>query len=290
MCVGIALLLGCPATASAQVVQATASPASASCIDRLPPTVFTRVAVYASVALDDPVSATFAQSADNFLQAMVDTAQRLLGASGGKLPVGEPAVSWHGVDKALHLVAYKDGRIVVLDRDSINVGTTAALLARAHGAMSTIGQLEWSADSARDSVRFHIAFNRPTLDSAGHVTKATSDRRAVPVFSILAPWQRMVTKKGPRDVFGYPDGEARHYNAHILLSFIVDSTGHAVASTIRDLYAARNARLTGRDSTAYQAFIENAERQLGNAEFEPASIGGCPVPQLVQMPFEYKIH
>jgi hypothetical protein len=129
--------------------------------------------VFAYVNPQDSVSAAFAQSADNFLQEVVTRAQRQLGATEGKLPAGEPIVNWRGAAKDLHLIAYKDGRIAVVDRDTTSVVTAASLLAHAIDSMSTIGELEWSADSARDSVRFDIAFVRPILDSAGHVTKAT---------------------------------------------------------------------------------------------------------------------
>jgi hypothetical protein len=47
-------------------------------------------------------------------------------------------------------------------------------------------------------------------------------------------------------------------------------------------------RLTGRDSSAYQRFLEETERTLASIEFFPANTGGCPVPQLVQMPFVFK--
>jgi hypothetical protein len=161
------------------------------------------VAVSAYVDLRDSVNVVFAQSADNFMQDLVTTMQRQLGMTGNKLPVGEPTVNWRSTGKSLHLVAYKDGRIVVVDRDSIGVGTAAWLASRAFDSISTAGDLEWSADSTRDSVRFDIAFVRPVLDSAGHVTMPRPRRVALPVFSVLAPWERQVAAK--------PDQRPPHY-------------------------------------------------------------------------------
>ena len=151
------------------------------------------------------MSAVFAMTADNFMQDLVTTTQRQLGMTGNKLPVGEPTVNWRGEDKSLHLVAYKDGRIVAVDRDSIRLGTAAWLAARALDSMSTAGDLEWSADSARDSVRFDIAFVRPVLDSAGHAEMRKNRRAALPVFSVLAPWERQVAAKPGQHAPRYPD-------------------------------------------------------------------------------------
>ena len=287
---GALLLLSCSSAASAQVFQGTSWTESSSCVEHLPPSAFRRVAVSAYVDLRDSVSADFAQTADNFMQDLVTTTQRQLGMTGNKLPVGEPAVNWRGEDKSLHLVAYKDGRIVVVDRDSIRLGTAAWLAARALDSMSTAGDLEWSADSARDSVRFDIAFVRPVLDSAGHAEMRKNRRAALPVFSVLAPWERQVAAKPGQRAPRYPD-EALHegYEATILLQFIVDTTGRADVSSVRDLWPKEKARLTGRDLEAYQSFLDETERALVKIEFNPAEIGGCPVKQLVQMPFTFAL-
>jgi len=167
----LALLVAWPLTVPAQATIATGSTrAAGSCIERLPPSVFTRVAVYAFIDLSESVSGRFAMSADNLLQELVFTAHSLLGVAPATLPEGEPSITWQGVDASLHLTAFPDGRIV--SRDT-TVGTAAALLARALSKDSTMGLLDWSADTKRDSVRFDIAFGRPLLDSAGHVSSPT---------------------------------------------------------------------------------------------------------------------
>ena len=290
MLVGTLALLSCSAAAFAQNVHPTDTLAWSSCVERLPPSAFRRVVVYAYVDLRDSVSVAFAQSADNFMQDLVTTAQRQLGMRENKLPVGEPAVSWRTADKSLHLVAYKDGRIVVADRDSIRPGTTAWLGARALDSVSTVGQLEWSGDSARDSVRFDIAFIRPVLDSAGHGEMPKHRRAALAVFSVLAPWERQVAAKPGNRAPHYPD-EARHegYSASILLNFIVDTTGRAEPWTIHDLWPKEKPRPTGWDLEAYEGFLNETERALREMEFYPARIGGCPVKQLVQMPFVFRL-
>ena len=189
-CLATLLLLSCPAAVSAQIDRNPAAVPTSSCIDHLPPSAFKRVVVYAYVDLHDSVSASFGQSADDVLQEVVDRTQHQLGASGDRLPIGEPTVNWRSVDVPLQLVAHRDGRIVVVHRDSLSAVTAASLFARTLDSMSTRGMLDWSGDSTRDSVRFDITFVRPVIDSAGRVEMPSHKRYAVPVFSVLAPWQQ----------------------------------------------------------------------------------------------------
>ena len=93
---GALFLLSCSSAASAQAFQGTSWTESSSCVEHLPPSAFSRVAVSAYVDLRDSVSAVFAMTADNFMQDLVTTTQRQLGMTGNKLPVGEPAVNWRG--------------------------------------------------------------------------------------------------------------------------------------------------------------------------------------------------
>lgn len=283
------LLPCCPAILSGQVDRKLAELLSSPCLDHLPPSAFKRVVVYAYVDPQDSVSASFAQSADNFLQELVNKTQHQFGISGDRLPYGEPDVNWRGVDVPLHLVAYKDGRIVVLHRDSISVvATAAARVARALDSTSTVGQLEWSQDSTRDSVRFDIAFVRPLFDSAGNVAMPTHKRAAVPVFSVLAPWEQHAETKSGQAPPTYPAGtRLQGYEGTVILSFLVDSTGHAVVSTVSDVWPREKPRWTAHDSSAYRSFLKETMQAIGRFEFVPARIGGCPVREFVQMPFVY---
>jgi len=284
----LALLVAWPLSVPAQATIATGSArAASSCIERLPPSVFTRVAVYAFVDLSEPVSSRFAASADNLLQEPVFAAHSLLGVAPATLPEGEPSITWHGVDSSLHLTAFPDGHIV--SRDT-TVGTAAALLARALSKDSTVGLLDWSADSARDSLRFDIALRRPTLDSAGHVSTPTFRRTAIPLLSVQAPWERQVSQKPGGTPPHYPEGARRTwYEATIVLKFIVDSTGRAVVSTITDVWLEGTPRLQGEKLRMYESFLESTKRAIPALEFTPAAIGGCPVNQLVRVPFMFHL-
>ncbi|HXQ77558.1 MAG TPA: hypothetical protein VN797_05095 [Gemmatimonadaceae bacterium] len=286
---GVALLLMCPQLARAQAPGTSPSPRpSTSCLDRIAPSAFTRVAVYAFVHFDDSVSTTLAATADNFLQELVFSAQKLLGMKGHVLPEGEPTVDWRGTEAPLSLTAYRDGRIVP-HNGTLARSSAAALMARALDSLSTAGLLEW-ADPLRDSVHIDIDFVRPTLDSAGHITKPKIERTGVLLLSILAPWERPVSLKPGQRGPSYPDDARRTgYQAEIVLSFIVDSTGRAVESTIEDLWPKDKPKLKGRDLEAYESFVETTKRRLPELEFVPATIAGCPVKQRVQMPFVFTL-
>jgi hypothetical protein len=60
--------------------------------------------------------------------------------------------------------------------------------------------------------------------------------------------------------------------------------------TVRDLWPADRPRLTGELGRHYRGFLAAATRAMKDARFEPARLGGCPVPQLVAVPFAFKLN
>ena len=264
---------------------------AASCLKDIPAKSFHRVALYASVVLHDSASSRFATSADNLLQESVIRAQQLLGAKGNVLPNGEPMVSWHEVSAPLHIVAYRDGRLTRRPITRSPDSSAAGLMARALDSAVTEGILDWAADSSRDSVAFDFAFSRPTFDSAGKIGLPHPTRTAIPLLAIPEPWERQVAPARAWDHPEYPEfSRSRDYEGTVLISFVVDTSGRAVKSTIRDLWPKEKPPLHGTNLFAYRAFVDASERFLANARFVPASIGGCLTNQLAQMPFHYELN
>ena len=74
----------------------------------------------------------------------------------------------------------------------------------------------------------------------------------------------------------YPEGErdARH-QGEVNAEFVVDENGVMVPGTLRIL------------SYASEAFARAVFEFLGRARFTPATIGGCPVKELVMQPFQF---
>lgn len=273
----------------------------AACLEHIPSSAFTRVGVYGVVDLTDSASTQFASSADNLLQLLADKLQATLGAKPNELPQGEPLLDWLRVDAPLHFVAYRDGRMVTrVELDSLlskvslpkvaAPPTIASLFARTLDSMSTIGLFDWSADSARDSIRFDIDFVRPTLDSAGKVNQPTFRRTGLLLLSVMAPWEEPVRGAPGNRAPKYPEGARwQWYEGNVLLQFVVDTTGHPIASSIHDLWRKETPRLTGDKAEKYQEFVDNSTSAVKEMEFIPAKIGGCKVPQLVQMPFVFQL-
>lgn len=240
--------------------------------------------------LIDSASAAFASTADNLMQELVLKTQALLGAKSNVLPKGDGRVDWLGIEEVLPLIAYRDGRVIArYHHDS--VPTAAGLMATALDSIQTAYMLDWSADSARDSIRFAIAFVRPVLDSAGRVTPPRIKRAGLPLLSVLAPWERSASQKPGSAKPHYPE-QAREegYEGMVLLQFVVDSTGRAVDSTIKDLWPKTKPRLLGIDLAQYDRFVWSSTQAVRRMEFVPAKIGGCNVNQLVQMPFVYGLN
>ena len=262
-----------------------------ACLERIPAAAFRRVAVYAYAEFPDSVSRSFASSVDNLVQAVVFKAHQLLGAPAGTAPAGEPAVAWWGVGDPLQLMAYRDGRIT--RRANPGVRSTAAwLLARALDSTETGGILDWSDLRGRDSVAFDIGLDRPSVDSLGTLSVPRIRRPAVPLLSVSAPWERQVAPQPGRQVHPHYPEAARNegYQATLIMQFLVDTMGRVVDSTIRDVWPKDKPRLTGHELSQYTSFLRATTSALRRMEFEPASIGGCRVKQLAEMPFVFGLN
>lgn len=88
----------------------------------------------------------------------------------------------------------------------------------------------------------------------------------------------------------YPEA-ARHggANAFVTLQFVVDTTGRADLSTVRDLWPKDLPRLTGPVGDYYAQFVTAATDGVRRARFYPAEIAGCKVKQVVQLPFTWTL-
>jgi hypothetical protein len=74
------------------------------------------------------------------------------------------------------------------------------------------------------------------------------------------------------------------------MSFVVDTSGHVVMSSVRDLWPGDKPRLTGDAATYYESFVESVRAALPKFQFYPAEIGGCKAKELVQMPFQFSLN
>jgi hypothetical protein len=110
---------------------------------------------------------------------------------------------------------------------------------------------------------------------------------AIPMFSMAMPRIKPVVVRRPPRIIYPPDAGLGRIEGTVILHFVVDSTGRAVANTIKDKWPTDRPRITGQFAEHYQAFVNAAKWGLSAARYEPATQGGCPVPQIVEQPFNF---
>src|SRR5439155_10391933 len=163
-----------------------------------------------------------------------------------------------GLGAPLVVKAYRDRRFargVPADRADT---AAAMLLARAlDRSLAEPLPFDWGADSLRDSVTFRIELGWPSVDSAGKFSPPHFTSTAIPIFSVAHPWETSVAPKpgsrGPR----YPNA-ARNagYGALVNMQFLVDTSGHAFASSMRALWPDNTPPLEGEKREYYNSFVD----------------------------------
>lgn len=257
-----------------------------SCLDTISTSSMTRVLVYVYPSLADSAQRAFTASADNFTQLVIDRARLLLGAKSDTLPMGEPMVTWRGLG-GVSLTAHRDGRIDVQPPSHPPGSAGFDLLSRAIRGVHDGGDtVSWPDGVTADSFSFSINLISPSVDRSGKVSMGHV-RIAVPLFSVAAPWQEdaKVVHKGKTS---YPSlNQSAHATGYAEMQFVVDTTGRADMSTVRDIWPAAKPQLTGTMHDYYIAFVQAARRGIESARYQPARIGGCAVRMLVQQPYDF---
>lgn len=107
-------------------------------------------------------------------------------------------------------------------------------------------------------------------------------RRSIPISIVTQPtW---ILEKWASSMPGNPhplypvNADAKRIPGEVLVSFVVGPDGRAIFSTARVLKGGR-----------YRDFQVAVLEVLPRMRFDPARIAGCPVAQLVQMPFSFTI-
>jgi hypothetical protein len=288
----LALLAGTSTVARAQEINA---PDSASiCLLNIPDSTLRPVPVYAQAKLVDSTDRPILPGIDLLMQEVAGRVRASLGASADQLPSGAPAVTWRALDGTLDVVVHRDGNVssaVRKSEDFNRADTTAAqLLERALGAVAADGHyfMIWPEGIEHDSVAFRIAMHYPMVSGQG-VVGTLSLRQGFPLFFVPVPKEEPVEVERQPKV-DYPVWLIdRRVTGGLLLQFIVDTTGLADLSTVKDLWPSSRPRPSGQTRQYYESFRRAIVRALPDARFKPARIGGCKVRQLVQMPFGFDL-
>jgi hypothetical protein len=270
------------------------SSSQSSCISRLPSSVFTRVTIYLEADAIDTTGREMLPHVDLLMQSVATHLRRSLGTEGGRLPAADSVVDWYHLGASLVLAVYPDGRFAWRPEPErlLNDGggrPGRQLIERALVVARDSAERVYTPDSAiRDSMLFRVSYTRPDVSEGGKV-EPLHVRVAFPVFSVPVPWMTpALAIQQPR--VRYP-AESRDggVEGNLILQFVIDTAGRAVMSTVRDLWPSRQPRLTGDKARYYQEFVEAAIDAVERTRFQPARIGGCPINQLVQLPFAFQL-
>jgi hypothetical protein len=245
--------------------------------------------VYVRAAIEDSVDPGVGSTLDLFAQSVAAQFRLMLHSRGDTLPSGEPAITWRGIEPhiALGVTSRRRGgtayQLLTPHRDSV---AAEMLLAAAHAADDAGDGVLWMSDMPGDSVTSGLSF---VLSEPGTAQLPDSGRAAFPVFSVMRPPEtpvRATSKSFP----SYPNpARMRGANGVLVVEFLVDSTGRVTPGTVKEVWDPKWQRPKGELLTYYNQFLRSVLDWVPRATFEPARVGGCPVPQLVQEPFTFTI-
>ena len=273
-----------------------------SCLEALPPSAFRRAGVY---LVADHAGAPFPRIPDAArvavklaTESIAWRTRSLLGAPDGLLPAPDTLVNWRNVGRHLHVVGHPDGRITWSYpwdtpghepfRDSVGE-VTLALMGRAlDSALAHNERFAWPDGIAADSIPFLVRMDYPDIDPRGKLQKMRGMHAAV-LLEIRAPMTTPVTPRRMGTIRYPEESRLGGVTANIELQFVVDSSGRPVEPSIRDLWPDDKPRPTGFLLEHYEAFLTEIKRGLAVSRYNPARVGGCAVPQLVQQPFTFDI-
>ena len=268
-----------------------------SCFDSIPPSALTRVVVYTHASLPAPLDQReqpLLASIDVFAQTVASTVRAQLHARSDELPTGEPALSWRTIEPSVLVFAYRDGHYRgEIARGRWSISTTGAagaeLLLRAMDSLRAGGDaFFWDSSVPGDSIAFTVAFAVPSISMGGKQTMPAV-RAGFPTATLLVPSEEPVRVLERQRPYYPPTLQRTGYRGNLVVEYQVDTTGRVNEETLHDVWPGDRPRPVGSEGIAYGGFLVAVRRALLGSRFEPARVGGCPVPQLVTQPFIFSL-
>ena len=291
----VAVTIGCvvlpaPSAAAQSAAQSPSPSRAVSCLDTLSMAGAIPNVVYVHAMVADSTDARLAEMADVFAQSVAQRLRQMFSPHSDTLPSGAPIIGWRDVrppapQVRVRLVRNSPPRFD-LAASSTNIVGGEMLLRAAHVAQDDGEGVFWPGDTPGDSLTFRVGFSE---SRSGTLEPARSLRTAFPVFYVMAPPETPVGRTSS-SAPPYP-ANSRNIGATgvVIVQFEVDSTGHVMPATIREVWSSTQPRPKGQLLDAYNEFLHTVVAWLPTAEFTPARIGSCAVPQLVQQPFTFDI-
>ena len=215
----------------------------------------------------------------------------LLGGGPSNLPLVDPKLTPLSVPAELIVIEHPDGSATRKAFSRFGDTSATALLVRAFDAAraKSEGIIVWPDGYRADSVIVRLLLLPGILPVRGRIVPPRAKRLQFGVFRVLQPFKSPALAKPAQPAPRYPpELESHRVEGSVLLQFVIDTSGKAVPSTIRDLHPANDSELNGLLGQEHMAFARSLAAAVIIWRFEPAHIGPCTVRQIVQLPVKFE--
>jgi hypothetical protein len=264
-----------------------------SCLDTLSASAFVRVPVYLEAKAADSSAKALLPDADTLALHVAAMVRSSMSESTTSLPEGEALLQWRQVGGAVRIVAHRDGHFTLWTPPEPGDSVRAAsrlLLVQSIAALTDAGRkFGWPTDVAGDSATFDLEQRWADVTPDGTLKPLLVRAAAMPMFSMAMPRSQEVAMRRPGHLNYPPDERGANIEGVVILEFVVDSAGRVVNNSVKDTWPTDRPRLTGVAGAHYEAFVNAAKLAVGEASYDPARVGGCPVKQVVQQPFTFNL-
>jgi len=283
------LLLVLPVSTEAQKQPIEAD----SCLYRIPRSSLKRVPVFLQ-ATADSVNKAVLPSADLFAQSVAFKIREILGTKGSQLAEADSVVDWSRLwgEVIVNLrrsaqptwsVPEWSARADTIPRSSISL-----LIRAIKGVVEDGEMIPYPQGISADSISFSLSLVNPIVTDKGKILPVDA-RQPVAVFSIaMAPEKSVQVIEAPK--ISYPEFSSSIRSiGGVRVTYVVNKSGRVEPETLKEVWPSGIDKPTGQLLRAYEAFLRAVKHGLPSAKFAPATIGGCPVKQVVQQFVEFKI-
>jgi len=264
-----------------------------SCIYRIPASSLKRVPVFLQATADSTMKAVL-PSADLFAQSVAFRIREILGARDAHLVEADSVVAWNRLWGEANVTLHKGGKPTwsvpewSMRADTIPRSSIALLLNAISQVVDEGEMVSYPEGVDADSIPFSLSLVNPTVTEKGAILPVEA-RQPIAVFSIATAPERSVR------VIESPHVQYPEYSrwlrsiGGVRMTYVVNKTGRVEPATIKEMWPIGLERPTGQLLLAYEAFLRAVKRGIPSARFSPAMIGSCPVNQVVQQFFEFKM-
>lgn len=273
--------------ASIRVIASPAGEMGGSCLRNLPDSVGLRATAYLGLLAADSLAPPLREQVENFTATLDDAIRHALGASGDELPQVRVTSGGFG-PSTVSLIVRHDGSFTWTATDSAPTSAiTRLLLVNALDATRKSGEtILWPDGVPGDSARVRLHMGMWGINK-GQLVGDEPLPRALPVFATRILSEKPAAPKHSVTPT-FPDTNRRAgWMGIIRMQFVVDTTGHAVDSTVKAIWPGHGPDLTGSERDAYDAFVRAVERAIRLSTYYPAEVAGCKVNQIVQREFDF---